>query len=195
MTAKIAPEMLENDWVRLELLADRHKEPMRAIAADPDLWRFHYQNQHGAHFDYWFDLYRQGTQDGDIACFAVFDKKAGVMAGSSTYLNISAPFKRLEIGSTWYAKPFQGGVTNPATKLALMTHAFESLGWRRVEFKLDSDNSRSWAAMKKLGATEEGIFRKHMVLPDGKNRDSVWFSVIDEEWPRVKAGLLSRLQR
>ncbi len=191
----VSPPVIDNKWVRLEVLAARHRDAMQAVAADPDLWRFHYQNQYGKTFDHWLDLYCQGTDDGDICCFAVFDVATGQLAGSSTFLAISAPFKRLEIGSTWYAKPFQGGVTNPATKLAMMTHVFETLGWRRVEFKLDADNKRSWAAMKKLGATEEGIFRKHMILPDGKNRDSVWFSVIDDDWPRVKAGLMQRLER
>ncbi|NWH07224.1 MAG: GNAT family N-acetyltransferase [Alphaproteobacteria bacterium] len=190
---KVEPVVLSNDFVRLEPLLPTHREPLRVVAADPELWRFHAQNHHGATFDAWFDLSLRLLDTGEGICFVVIDAASGEIAGSSSYLAVVPAHKRLEIGSTWYPKPFQGGSTNPATKLALMSHAFEALAFNRVEFKLDSRNAQSWAAMRKLGATQEGIFRRHLVLPDGYKRDSVYFSVIAEEWPSVKAGIAARL--
>lgn len=185
--------VLENADLRLEPFEEAHREPLRAVAADPDLWRFHALNQNAATFDRYFDTYLAETAAGRDCAFVILDKASGRIAGSSCYLAIVAAHKRLEIGSTWYAKPFQGGRTNPAAKRLLLGHALDTLKWNRVEFKLDARNARSWAAMKKLGAVEEGIHRAHMILPDGHIRDSVWFSVTPSDWPRVKAGLDARL--
>lgn len=182
---------LQNQYVQLEPLTESHREPLRRAGADPELWRFHSLNQHGQSFDRWFDWSIGAGQKGAAQAFTVTSR--GVAAGSSSYLAIDAVNKRLEIGSTWYAKAFQGGAVNPAVKLLLMGHVFGTLGWNRVEFKLDMRNTRSRAAMRKLGATEEGIFRAHMILPDGHVRDSVYFSVIRSDWPGVKAGLERRL--
>jgi len=109
------------------------------------------------------------------------------------YLNIEEPHRKLEIGSTWYEPSVWAGAVNPECKLLLMRHAFERLGFNRVEYKTDLRNARSRAAILKLGAKQEGILRKHMIMADGHVRDSVYFSVIDEEWPGVKAGLEKRL--
>ncbi len=188
-----APDILENAFVRLEPLAERHREPLRAVGNDPDLWRFHFLNQHNATFDHYFDSALKERAAGRECAFAIIDKASGAVAGSSAYLAIVPHFKRLEIGSTWYAKPFQGGAVNPAAKRLLIGYALDDLKWNRVEFKLDARNARSWAAMKKLGAVEEGIHRAHMILPDGHIRDSVWFSIIQKEWPRVRDGLDARL--
>ncbi len=185
--------ILEDDILRLEPFTESHREPLRAVAADPDLWRFHFLNQYAATFDRYFDHYVRETAAGRDCSFVIVDKASGQIAGSSSYLAIVPAHKRLEIGSTWYVKPFQGGHTNPAAKRLLLGYALDTLKWNRVEFKLDARNARSWAAMKKLGAVEEGIHRAHMILPDGHIRDSVWFSVTQADWPKVKAGLDSRL--
>jgi RimJ/RimL family protein N-acetyltransferase len=185
--------VLEDDILRLEPFTPSHREPLRQAAADPDLWRFHVLNLHGATFDRHFDHYLGETAAGRECAYVIFDKATGQIAGSSAYLAIVPAHRRLEIGSTWYAKPFQGGRTNPAAKRLLIGHVLDTLKWNRVEFKLDARNARSWAAMKKLGAVEEGIHRAHMVLPDGHIRDSVWFSVTQADWPRVKAALDARL--
>lgn len=190
--APFAPT-LENRFVRLEPLVETHRERLRAAAADPDLWRFHALNQNGAAFDRYFDHYLAETSAGRECAFAVVDKETGQLAGSSCYLAILPAHKRLEVGSTWYARPFQGGHVNPATKRLLIGHVLDAMGWNRVEFKLDARNGRSWAAMRKLGAMEEGIHRAHMILTDGHVRDSVWFSVTRNDWPRVRAGLDARL--
>ncbi len=187
------PLVLEDAVLRLEPFTEGHREPLRAAGDDPDLWRFHGLNQHARTFDRYFDHYLRQTEAGRECAFAITDRTSGAVAGSSCYLAISPENKRLEIGSTWYAKPFQGGHVNPAAKRLLIGHVLETLGWNRVEFKLDSRNARSWAAMKKLGAVEEGIHRNHMILPDGHVRHSVWFSLTPEDWPGVKAGLDARL--
>lgn len=186
--------VLEDAILRLEPFTEGHREPLRAAGGDPDLWRFHVLNQNGATFDSYFDHYLAQTREGRECAFVVVDKASGRIAGSSAYLAITPAHRRLEIGSTWYAGAFQGGRTNPAAKRLLIGHAIETLGWNRVEFKLDARNARSWAAMKKLGAVEEGIHRAHMILPDGHIRDSVWFSITPADWPRVKAGLDERLR-
>lgn len=185
--------VLEDQILRLEPFIEGHREPLRSAADDPDLWRFHVLNQHAQTFDRYFDYYLAETAAGRECAFVIIDKATGRIAGSSAYLAIVPAHKRLEIGSTWYAKPFQGGRTNPAAKRLLVGHVIDTLGWNRVEFKLDSRNARSWAAMKKLGAVEEGIHRNHMLLPDGHIRHSVWFSITPGDWPGVKAGLDARL--
>lgn len=190
---RIDPISLENAFVRLEPLRDAHREPLRAAGDDPDLWRFAVTNQHGADFDAWFDHRLSETQRGADLCFAVIDQATGEAAGSSSYLAVVPDHKRLEIGWTWYARRFWAGATNPSCKRLLMGHAFETLGVNRVELKLDATNQRSWKAVERLGAKYEGIFRQHMVMPDGRLRDTAWFSVIAPEWPGVKAALDGRL--
>ena len=128
----------------------------------------------------------------DLA-FVVFHKPTGRYVGMTRYLNIEEAHKKLEIGSTWYEPSVWAGAVNPESKLLLMQHAFEALKFNRVEYKTDVRNARSRAAILKLGAKQEGIFRKHMIMADGHVRDSVYFSIIDDDWPAVKAGLEKRL--
>ena len=116
----------------------------------------------------------------------------GVVAGTSSYLNIAPEHAKVEIGSTWYRRDAQGGFVNPEAKYLLLKNAFDK-GWNRVEFKTDSKNAQSRAALTKLGAKEEGILRAHMWVHQGYFRDSVYFSVIASEWPDVKAKLEKRL--
>ena len=113
--------------------------------------------------------------------------------GTNVRLALSPENARMEIGWTWYAPGAQGGAINPEAKYLLLGNAFTK-HWHRVEFKTDSRNARSRAALKKLGATEEGIFRGHMWMPQGYWRDSVYFSIIESDWPNVKAGLEERLR-
>ena len=193
MAVLIEPLTLENAWVRLEPFAEHHREGLRAAGNDPALWRFHGLNQYNATFDAYFDTYLNDTARGQMCAFVIQDKASGAVAGSTSYLVPSPANRRVEIGSTWYAAGFQGGYVNPAAKRLLIGHVIETLGWNRVEFKLDARNARSWAAMRKLGAHEEGIHRAHMILPDGHVRDSVWFSILPAEWPAIRERLDSRL--
>ena len=125
------------------------------------------------------------AEKGSMLAFAQILRATGEIAGSTSYLAVEPAHLRLEIGATWLNPRHQRTGVNSEAKLLLLRHAFEQLGCRRVEFKTDSENKQSRAALTRIGATEEGTFRSHMLRRDGGRRDSVYFSVIDEEWPRV----------
>lgn len=190
---KLEPVTLENAFVRLEPLEERHREPLRAVAADPDLWRFASVNQHGGDFDAWIKHRFNEIEKAGEVTFAVFDKASGGYAGSTSYLAVQLRHKRVEIGWTWYGRAFWAGPVNPSCKRLLFAHGFDTLGLNRIELKLDATNQRSFKAVERLGAKFEGIHRSHMVLPDGRIRDTAWFSVIRPEWPAVRDGLDARL--
>jgi RimJ/RimL family protein N-acetyltransferase len=126
--------------------------------------------------------------------FAILDARGGQPVGSTSFLEIRLEHLRAEIGFTWHAPRVWGTGVNVETKLLLLGHAFERVGLRRVEFKTDARNERSRGALLAMGATFEGIFRKHMVVRNGDARDSAYYSVIDDDWPAVKAGLERRLR-
>lgn len=115
--------------------------------------------------------------------------------GLSAYLDIRIAHRGLEIGGTWIAEPFQGTHVNPEAKYLMLRHAFETLGMLRVQLKCDARNLQSQRALHKLGATREGVLRKHVILPDGYVRDTVMYSITDEEWPHVQAQLVERLAK
>jgi RimJ/RimL family protein N-acetyltransferase len=125
--------------------------------------------------------------------FAIVDKAAGRAVGSTRYGNIDRTNHRVEIGWTWIAREWQRTAINTEAKYLLLRHAFESLGCMRVELKTDSLNERSRAAILRIGAREEGVFRNHMVTASGRIRHTVYFSIIDSEWPAVKARLEAKL--
>ena len=182
---------LSTDGVTLEPLAEAHRKGMAAAASDPVIWRYLPWDASGDGFDRWFDATLANPNKDAI--WAVRRQSDGAIVGSTRYLNIAAHDLRVEIGGTWYAPEVWGGVVNPACKFMLMQHGFETLGLNRIELKTDARNERSQKAITRLGAQREGLFRRHMVMPDGYIRDTVYFSVIREEWPQVKAGLLARL--
>jgi len=127
--------------------------------------------------------------------FATIDRASGRAIGSSRFMSIVPEHRRLEIGWTWIATAFQRSGANREAKLLQLTHAFEVLGAIRVEFKTHARNEQSRTALAGIGATFEGVFRNHMIMPDGSIRDSAYFSVIAEEWPTVKSGLEASLAR
>jgi len=135
----------------------------------------------------------EGQAQGSIVPFATVTQDGGQVAGSTSFLNIDRAHHRLEIGATWLGAPWQRSACNTEAKYLQLRHCFEDLGCVRVEFKTDALNQRSRAALTRIGAVEEGIFRNHMICPGGRRRDSVYFSVIDSEWPRVKALLEAKL--
>lgn len=189
----LQPVTLENKFIRLEPLEEAHREPLRAAGDDPDLWRYASVNLNGTDFDAWMDhRLNDGPKAGDLS-FAVFSKALGKFVGSSSYLAVSAPHKRLEIGWTWYAKDVWATNVNPSCKLLMLGHGFDALGLNRIELKLDATNARSWKAVERLGAKHEGVHRAHMVMADGRLRDTAWFSILRDEWSAVKAGLERRL--
>ena len=125
--------------------------------------------------------------------FAVLDDATGEVRGSTSFYDWAAELARVEIGHTYYGRPWWGGATNPASKLLLLTHAFDTWGCARVALRADADNTRSIAAIQRLGATPEGVLRSHRVRPDGSRGDTAYFSILADEWPAVRAGLEARL--
>ena len=183
---------LDGRFVRLEPLEERHREPLRPAAQHPEIFTVT-TSALGPLFDPYIDNALKRSASGPELAFVVWHKAMDRPVGMTRYLNIEEPHRKLEIGSTWYEPSVWAGAVNPECKLLLMRHAFETLGFNRVEYKTDLRNARSRAAILKLGAKQEGILRKHMIMPGGRVRDSVYFSVIDEEWPAVKADLERRL--
>jgi RimJ/RimL family protein N-acetyltransferase len=189
----IAPVILENPFVRLEPLEERHREPLRAAGNDPDLWRFANVNLDNTDFGAWIDHRLAEMKRAGEMTYAILEKASGQYAGSTSLLAYVPAHKRVEIGWTWYAKPFWAGAVNPSCKRMLLAHGFEVLGLNRIELKADARNTRSRKAMERFGARFEGIHRSHMVRPDGRLRDTAWFGVIRDEWPAVRDGLDARL--
>jgi RimJ/RimL family protein N-acetyltransferase len=191
---RVEPVLLENAFVRLEPVDEPHRQGLRAAAkGDAQLFDYMPMDLSADGFDRWFDWSR-GVSDGrhELA-FAVIRKSDGRIVGSTRYLNIDAANKRLEIGHTWYARDTWSSAVNPSCKFLLFQHGFETLDWNRVELKCDARNKRSRAAILKLGAVEEGTLRKHMVLRDGYVRDTIYFSVVADEWPSVRDVLRQRI--
>jgi RimJ/RimL family protein N-acetyltransferase len=127
--------------------------------------------------------------------FAVIHLESGRAIGSTRYGAINLPNKRAEIGWTWYAREFQRTPVNTECKLLLLSHAFETLGLIRVEFKTDARNEKSRNALQRIGAVQEGVFRKHLICQSGRIRDTVYFSILDTEWPEKKRALEAKLSR
>lgn len=185
--------VLENGFVRLEPLAETHREGLRAAcAADREIWASLYPySMMGEHFDPFWTRMQAERAAGRALVFAVMVD--GACVGSTGYLNIDRRNRALEIGGTYYRPDQRGGAVNPAAKHLLLRHAFAS-GARRVRFNVDALNARSLAAMRKLGAVEEGTLRQDRICWTGRVRDTVVFSILADEWPGVSDGLLTRLR-
>ena len=192
----VQPVVLEGERIRLEPLRPEHFADLSAVAFDAALWRWTIMGpQDEAGLRRWFDLALANAEAGIERPFATIDRATGRAIGSSLYLSIVPEHRRLEIGWTWVASAFQRTGANREAKLLQLSHAFETLGANRVEFKTHAGNERSRTALAGIGATFEGVFRNHMIMPDGSIRHSAYFSVIAEEWPGVKAGLIEGLAR
>ena len=187
----VQPKVLENRLVRLEPMAEAHKEDLRgACAADPATWQDLYiVSMLGEHFDRHWQRFA-GPGDGKTMTFALMVD--GVCRGMSSYLDIDPAHNTLEIGFTYYDPAVRGGVANPSAKRLLMAHAFES-GAQRVQYRVDAANARSRAAVLKLGATQEGVLRNDKVTWTGRIRSTVVFSILAEEWPAVRDRLDQRI--
>ena len=182
---------LTGRFVRLEPLEERHHAELIAAAADPSIWTYmplDMSNGFAAHLPWFVQEMAKGTQ----MTFAVRRLSDSAIVGSTSYLAITPHDAKVEIGATWYVAGAQATAVNPEAKYLLLENAFAA-GYNRVELKTDSKNARSRAALKKLGATEEGILRAHMWMPQGYFRDTVYFSILVAEWPRVKVALERRL--
>jgi len=186
----VFPVTLEGAYVRLEPLARAHLAGLAEVGLDQELWRWiptpvRTQEEMAAYIE--AALGEQGR--GESLPFAIAEKTTGRAIGSTRYGNIDRTHHRVEIGWTWVAREWQRTAMNTEAKYLLLRHAFETLGCMRVELKTDSLNARSRAAILRIGAREEGIFRNHMITASGRLRHTVYFSIIDSEWPAAKARL------
>ncbi|GAC1413772.1 MAG: GNAT family protein [Vulcanimicrobiaceae bacterium] len=194
MKAGLEPIVLEGAGVRLEPLTLAHLSDLQVAGAHEDVWRWLPSAHHLPGSMRTFVCEALELQQAGLALpFAIVDLGCGRAIGSTRYHFIEAQHRRLEIGFTWTTPAFQRTHVNTAAKYLLLRHAFVGLGYRRVEFKVDAANAKSRAAVLRLGACEEGCFRKHMLYPDGRNRDSVYYSIVDDEWPAVERRLAQRL--
>ena len=194
--AWVQPVVLEGSRVRLEPLRAEHLADLNLVAFDLALWRWTIMGpQDTAGLRRWFEAALANAATGTERPFATIDRASGRAVGSTRFLSIVPEHRRLEIGWTWVGTTFQRTGANREAKLLQLTHAFEVLGANRVEFKTHARNERSRTALAGIGATFEGVFRSHMIMPDGSIRDSAYFSVIAEEWPEVKAHLEASLAR
>jgi RimJ/RimL family protein N-acetyltransferase len=189
-------ETLPGRLVKLEPLAEEHRDGLWEAAQPDEIWTWlAHLNKSREHFDGWFDASLASNAAEEEGVFAVRRASDGVLVGSSRYL-YPRPFNRVvEIGWTWFNPSVWKTGVNVETKLLMFTRAFETLGCVRVELKTDARNERSRGAMAQLPAQFEGIMRKHQITPDVGQRDSAYFSVIDDEWPAVRAALEARLER
>ena len=190
----VVPVVLEGRHVRLEPLSQAHHADLAAVGLEEELWRWiptpvRTPEEMSAYIATALDEQARGVS----LPFALIEKTSGRAIGSTRYGNIDRAHHRVEIGWTWVAPAWQRTAVNTEAKYLLLRHAFETLGCMRVELKTDSLNERSRAAILRIGAREEGTFRNHMITSTGRVRHTVYFSILDSEWPAVKSSLQSRM--
>ena len=191
----VEPVILQGRHVRLEPLTSEHAAGLAEVGLDEDLWKWIPTPVcTPEEMSAYVQTALQDQAAGTALPFALIEKSSGRAVGSTRYANIERVHHRLEIGWTWVARPWQRTAINTEAKYLLLRHAFETLKCMRVELKTDSLNERSRAAILRIGATQEGIFRNHMMTATGRIRHTVYFSIVDSEWPEVKARLEARLR-
>ena len=186
----IKPVTLEGKNVRLEPLRLDHVAALWRVSAYEEIWRYlPYMMRSEDDMRTFIEAELRKEQSGIGFRFATIAKTNAQPVGSTSYLNIDRQHRHLEIGGTWITPSWQRSAVNTEAKFLQLSHAFDTLGCIRVEFKTDSLNVKSKQALARIGAVEEGTFRNHRIMPDGRLRHSVYFSIIDSEWPSVKANL------
>jgi RimJ/RimL family protein N-acetyltransferase len=192
----VTPVTLTGRRIRMEPLDERHFDDLARVAYDDALWRWTILKPiDEAGLRAWFDQARTNAAATIEVPFATIDLASERAIGSSRYMTIAPEHRRLEIGWTWVATAFQRTGANREAKLLQLSHAFETLGAHRVEFKTHARNVQSRTALLGIGATFEGVLRHHSIMPDGSNRDSAYYGVIAPEWPAVKTRLEALLAR
>lgn len=194
MTQPLEPVTLQGTYVRLEPLDARHIDGLTAVGLDPDLWQLGLSMiQSRDDMARYVHTALAEHARGVSLPFATIEQATNTVVGSTRFGNIDLAHRRVEIGWTWVARAWQRSAVNTEAKLLMLTYAFETLGCLRVELKTDVLNQRSRTAILRLGAVEEGILRKHMITASGRVRDTVYFSIVDDEWATVKANLQEKL--
>lgn len=194
---EVKPVVLQGKYVRLEPMSKTHIPGLAEIGVGQNFWDFMlYGNMNSVDDmrNWVVDILSRAGKGTDLP-FAVIHLTSGRVAGATRYLNIMPKDRGLEIGGTWYGAEFQRTPVNTECKYLLLRHAFETLGCIRVQLKTDSRNERSQKAIERIGAVKEGVLRNHMILPDGRYRHSVFYSILDTEWPGVRNRLEEMLAR
>jgi len=189
-----APGILAGPSVALVPLEEEHREPLREAAKlDENIWTYFPRtfNGAGADFDPWFDRARSLQRAGEHYPFAVVRQADGRILGTTRFYDMAPIHRRLAIGSTWYVPEARGSLVNAEVRWLSLSHAFDAWQVNRVELITDPRNLASRAAMKLLGAVQEGVIRHHLIYKDGRVRDSALFSILREEWPAVSERLIA----
>lgn len=191
---KVEPVILDGKFVRLEPMRVDHLPALCEVGLDPELWKWVPTTIVDENsMDGYVHMALEDQRKGIALPFVTREKSSGTIVGSTRFGNLDVNNLRAEIGWTWISPAWQRTAINTEAKLLMLTHAFETWQCIRVELKTDALNEKSRNAILRLGAKEEGIFRKHVVCDTGRFRDSVYFSIIDSEWESVKADLTSKL--
>ena len=194
---EVKPVVLQGKHVRLEPMTEEHTRALAEIGVGQPFWDFMvYGNMSSAEdMGSWVREILSRAETGTDVPFVAIHLASGHVAGATRYMNIMSKDRGLEIGGTWYGLQFQRTIVNTECKFLLLRHAFEALGCIRVQLKTDLRNERSQKAIERIGAVKEGVLRNHMVLPDGRIRHSVFYSILDTEWAGVKQRLEEMLER
>lgn len=191
----LPPVTLSGTHVRLEPLSLAHVPALARAGLFPELWRLQPAPIHTeADMSAYVSAALDDQQRGQSLPFAIVRQHDGEVIGSTRYMDVALPHRRLEIGATWLSPACQRSGANSEAKLLLLTHAFETLKLIRVVFKTEVLNEQSRRALARIGAVEEGIFRQHLIAASGRRRDMVYFSILDSEWPAVKSALAALLR-
>jgi len=190
----LPPLVLEGTHIRLEPLSPGHLPGLLAVGLAPELWAQTVDKiRTPADLTRYAERAMQEAANGLSRPFATIWRDTGAVIGSTRFGNLVPAHRRAEIGWTWLGVAWQRTAANTEAKLLMLEHGFERMNLRRIEFKTSTLNLRSRAALLRIGAVEEGVFRQHMINEDGSNRDSVYFSILDSEWPAVRDRLRARL--
>lgn len=178
---------LETEKVLLRPIQQPDLSSFNNIANDESIWRyFTFLLNDPAEMQRWVDIAIQEREEGKRIPFTITEKETGNICGSTSFGSISYYDKRIEIGWSWLGKKYQGTGINFHAKFSLLNYAFDILNWERVEIKTDNLNERSKQALRKIGAKEEGVLRSHMKMPLNRRRDSIFFSILKNEWPAIR---------
>ncbi len=191
-----SPIALEGDRVLLEPLTHQHLPDLAEIAFEPSIWRWtHRRIDNLEDLLKFFKIALEEIKAGTAVAWVTRSKATGKVAGSTRLYDISQEHRTMELGGTWLHPDYHRTGINVEAKYLQLTHAFERMGALRVSFKTHHENLKSQTAIAAIGAKFEGVFRNHMIMPDGSIRHSHWYSIIREDWPEVKANLEARLDR
>ena len=190
------PLVLEGTHVRLEPLTLDHHAALCEVALDPELWRWTTTDvRSGEDLRRYMKTALQEREEGRALPFATIERATNRAVGSTRFGSIEPAHRRVEIGWTWIGRPWQRTAINTEAKYLMLRHAFERLEYIRVELRTDALNRRSRDAILRIGGREEGTFRSHMITEGGRRRDTVYYSILDDEWPGVKERLEQMIRK